>query len=63
MRRGALAISLEHADVPTQDAYNTKVERDGDHGVAVWKVEFETDYGDYDFEGDRSGRGDCRRRL
>ena len=43
---GALAISLEHADVPTQDAYNTKVERDGDHGVAVWKVEFETDYGD-----------------
>ena len=47
---GALAISLEHADVPAQDAYNTKVERDGDHGVAVWKVEFETDYGDYDFE-------------
>ena len=32
-----------------QDIYNVKVEQDGEHGFPVYEIEFETDYGDYDF--------------
>ena len=46
----ALEIALDHADVPQEDAYNIKTERDGDNGIPVYDLEFETDYGDYDFE-------------
>ncbi len=46
----ALAIALDNAGVPESDAYNVKVERDGDNGVPIYGIEFETDYGDYDFE-------------
>ena len=33
-----------------QDIYNVKVEQDGDNGIPIYDIEFETDYGDYDFE-------------
>lgn len=46
----ALAIALDNADVPEADAYNIKNERDGDNGIPIYDIEFETDYGDYDFE-------------
>ena len=46
----ALAIALDNASVPEPNAYNVKVERDGDNGIPIWDIEFETDYGDYDFE-------------
>ena len=46
----ALAIALENAGVPADDAYGVKVERDGDNGIPIYDIEFETDYGDYDFE-------------
>ena len=48
-RDGALAIALENAGVDEQDIYNVKVEQDGEHGFPVYEIEFETDYGDYDF--------------
>ena len=46
----ALSIALDNADVPKADAYNIKNERDGDNGIPIYDIEFETDYGDYDFE-------------
>lgn len=46
----ALAIALENAGVPADDAYGVKVERDGDNGIPIYDIEFETDYGDYDIE-------------
>ena len=46
----ALTIALNNADVPESDAYNIKNERDGDNGIPIYDIEFETDYGDYDFE-------------
>ena len=49
-RDEALAIALANASVPEADAYNVKVERDGDNGIPIWDIEFETEYGDYDFE-------------
>ena len=49
-RDGALAIALSNAGVSEEDAYNVKVERDGDNGIDIFDIEFETDYGDYDFE-------------
>ena len=51
----ALAIALDNASVPEADAYNVKVERDGDNGIPLWDIEFETEYGDYDFEVALSG--------
>lgn len=45
----ALAIALENAGVPAGDAYNIKNETDGDNGIPLYDIEFETDYGDYDF--------------
>ena len=49
-REEAIEIAMENADVPAEDAYNIKAERDRDHGRNVYDIEFETDYGDYDFE-------------
>ena len=49
-REDALAIALDNAGVPEEDAYNIKNERDGDNGIPIYDIEFETDYGDYDFQ-------------
>ena len=49
-REEALAIALDNADVPEGDAYNIKNETDGDNGIPIYDIEFETEYGDYDFE-------------
>ena len=49
-REEALAIVLDNADVPEGDAYNIKNETDSDNGIPIYDIEFETDYGDYDFE-------------
>ena len=49
-REEALAIALDNADVPEGDAYNIKNETDRDNGIPLYDIEFETDYGDYDFE-------------
>ena len=47
---GALAVALKNADVPKDEAYNVKIKEDKEGGIPVYKVEFETSYGDYDFE-------------
>ncbi|HIU67079.1 MAG TPA: PepSY domain-containing protein [Candidatus Caccomorpha excrementavium] len=49
-RDAALAIAMENAGVTENDIYNVKVERDRTDGISVFDIEFETDYGDYDFE-------------
>ena len=49
-REEALAIALDNADVPEGDACNIKNETDSDNGIPIYDIEFETDYGDYDFE-------------
>jgi len=49
-RSKALSVALENAGVPEKDAYNVKAERDRENGIPIFRVEFETDYGDYDFE-------------
>ena len=46
----AFAIALANAGVPEADARNVKIEEDGDGGIPIYDIEFETDYGDYDFE-------------
>ena len=46
----ALAIALANAGVPEGDAYHIKNETDSDNGIPLYDIEFETDYGDYDFE-------------
>ena len=51
----ALSIALANAGVPEEDAYHVKIERDGDHDIPIYDIEFETDYGDYDFEVSISG--------
>ena len=49
-RESALAIALDNAGVLEGDAYNIKNETDRDHGIPIYDIEFETEYGDYDFE-------------
>ncbi len=49
-REDAFAIALEDAAVSQSDAYNIKIERDGDNGIPIFDIEFETDYGDFDYE-------------
>lgn len=49
-REEALAIALADAGVPEGDAYHIKNETDSDNGIPLYDIEFETDYGDYDFE-------------
>ena len=36
--------------MPEGDACNIKNETDSDNGIPIYDIEFETDYGDYDFE-------------
>ena len=49
-REAALAIALENAGVLEGDAYNVKNETDSDNGIPLYDIEFETGYGDYDFQ-------------
>lgn len=49
-REEALAIALANAGVLEGDAYNVKTETDSDNGIPLYDIEFETNYGDYDFE-------------
>lgn len=46
----ALAIALDNAGVPSSDASRVKVEHDRDNGIPLYDIEFETGYGDYDFQ-------------
>ena len=46
----ALALAMENAGVPEKDAYNMRVERDRENDIPIFQVEFETEYGNYDFE-------------
>ena len=46
----ALALAMEKAGVPEKDTYNVKVERDRENDIPIFQVEFETEYGNYDFE-------------
>ena len=41
---------MANAGVPEGDAYNIKNETDSDNGIPLYDIEFETNYGDYDFE-------------
>ncbi|HIQ71942.1 MAG TPA: PepSY domain-containing protein [Candidatus Onthenecus intestinigallinarum] len=41
---------MDNAGVPEGDAFNIKNETDGDNGIPIYDIEFETEYGDYDFE-------------
>ena len=49
-RDQALNVAAENADVPMEDIYNVKIEQDREKEIPVFQVEFETQYGDYDFE-------------
>lgn len=46
----AFMIALDDAEVPQEEAYNIKIEEDGDNGIPIYDIEFETNYGDYDYE-------------
>ena len=46
----ALNIALENAGVGADEIYNLKNERDEEGGIPIFDIEFETDYGDYNFE-------------
>ena len=45
-REQAFAIALKNAGVPERDAYNVEIKSDRENGIAIFKVEFETRYGD-----------------
>lgn len=47
-REEALRIALAHAAVARRDVRNLKIERGEENGVPVYKVEFETAFGDFD---------------
>ncbi len=47
--REAAAIAMKNAGVAAEDIFNLKTEHDEENGIAVYAVEFETKYGDYDF--------------
>lgn len=46
----ALTVALKDAGVQKDDASRVNVQRETDDGIPVWNVEFETQYGDYDYE-------------
>lgn len=48
-REAALEAAIENAGIPKRDIFNLKVEPDEESGVAVYSIEFETEYGDFDF--------------
>lgn len=45
----AFQIALRNADVPISDVQKRKIESDDSYGFLVYDIEFETRYGDYDF--------------
>ena len=45
----AVRIAIENAGVPKKDVFNLKAQRDEEGGLPVYSVEFETEYGDFDF--------------
>lgn len=47
-REEALRIALGHVGVARRDVRNLKIERGEENGVPVYKVEFETAFGDFD---------------
>ena len=49
-RDTALAIALANASVAEADARHIQIETDGDNGIPIYDIEFETTYGDYNFE-------------
>ena len=49
-RDAALRLAFENAGVRKEDAYNVQVERERENDISIFQVEFETEYGDYDFE-------------
>ena len=49
-RDSAFSIALENADVPEEDAANIEIQQDREGDIPIYQVEFETRYGDYDFE-------------
>ena len=49
-QEAALALAFENASVPQGDAYHVQIKQDTEGGIPVYKIEFETQYGDYDFE-------------
>ena len=46
----AFLIALDDASVPQDNAYNIKIEKDEDGNIPIYDIEFETNYGDYDYE-------------
>lgn len=46
----ALQIALENAGVSAADTPRTKVQRDTENGTPIYDIEFETSYGDYNYE-------------
>lgn len=46
----AFLIALDDASVPQDNAYNIKIEKDENGNVPIYDIEFETNYGDYDYE-------------
>ena len=48
-RDQALTIALDNAHVPRRDITDLKIQREEEGGLPVYKIEFETEYGDYDF--------------
>lgn len=46
----ALTAALSDADVKKEDASRVNVQRDTEDGIAVWNVEFTTDYGEYEYD-------------
>ena len=48
-REHAVRIALENAGVPRHDVMNLKAQREEEGSLPVYSVEFETEYGDFDF--------------
>lgn len=44
----ALAIALNYADVPSDQAYGVKIDYDSNTPIPLYDVEFKTAYGDYE---------------
>ena len=49
-RDRALEIAMADAEVSSDNAREVKAERDEDDGIPIYDIEFETEYGDYDYE-------------
>lgn len=46
----AFSLALNNANVSRENAYNIKIQHDMENDIPIYQVEFETQYGDYDFE-------------